>query len=1303
MKRFFLIAALSLTALVTILCGTVVLSLKNNTIYQYLISRVNTSIPGSITIGSLHTSLLGLEVEIRDFTLADSSGKRLAGFDRLLVDISLLGLIRRVLVVQKAVLENPWAVLDVDSTGRLLLLDAFPQGQAKPHETAAMQKTKSKPFSVKLLDLDIIGGKILFAVEQDSLKVQAYGLAIAANGETSTFSGDVKVQFDSVALERKGQKMHMYDLNLMAKMKNMEIDTVDFKVNTNESAFAIKGRASSLKDDPHVNLAVTANLALSEIRSIVGLKEELSGKSKLLMNLSGRVSNPELRLNVDYDGGTMWGYPIKSLFVRAQLKNRVLNILPLHVDAPTGSIDVIGGVDVRSMFPDGFLRAPASVQELRYNMSISGQKVSLKELVPELSGNAAVTIALDGQGVNPDSLITNLSLSASIAALQLDSSSIPLDAAIACSVAVVKGTAQVHSFTGKLGDTKLSLVGKYGISSGKMDAAIDIVAPSLDTLLSFTGTDSVSGSASISMHVGGDRKNPQAVIALKADTVAFGAIHIGNVALSAELEKNGTAKLNQLAVTNRKSHLKLSGWSYVLHNGKPVPVDQMKFDLSLTSQDIVLGDFSDSIGGKITIDADIKGNIKDPRGYIRLSASDLSAAGQSIAQITLDASLEMQRANIQPLRISIVPGQELTVTGWASLKDSFNLAMSTTGIYLKTIAALAAVDSLDGLFSMDLQAGGTYSKPDVRGKLGISNIRIGALAPDDIVLQLKLHNQQVELTGKAIGDVHANYNLGTKAFSTDLAFNNILLTPYLALSGQTLDGSLTADVKVSGNADSLAAIAGKLHIASLILNYKEIRIVETRELNATLENNRYSVPDFKIVLADEGFLNGRARGLLGGQHDITLTGTVPLIIARHFSPDLPDIEGSVSIDASLKGTPKDPDLKADLKLTNVGMTIPGLSGRLHSLNGNILADNKTVKIRSLQGNIDNGVLGMSGELKLKGLAPSDLSANITMKDLPVGVPDMLDLVLDGKLNIAGSPDSAQISGDIILLDGLYYQDIIINPLAGIGPRKRKVSSPPAENTTPFLKNVRFDVGVAARSPFRVDNNMAQLTITPDLQLMGSLQAPALNGRAKVEQGTITYQKKVFTVKHGEIDFVNPYAIEPQIEISGSIPIKDDTIQIVISGTPDDLGFKLSSDNPNLEDQDLLSLLVLGKTTAELQGTIQSGAIGGGQSNQQMLASLVASTFGDDLKKVTGLDILEVETGDKENENSDRIAVTMGKKLTKQLSTKYTVESKNGEFVHRTAAEYWILQNFFATGFHTTGFQDSKQVFGGELRLNWEKR
>ena len=97
--------------------------------------------------------------------------------------------------------------------------------------------------------------------------------------------------------------------------------------------------------------------------------------------------------------------------------------------------------------------------------------------------------------------------------------------------------------------------------------------------------------------------------------------------------------------------------------------------------------------------------------------------------------------------------------------------------------------------------------------------------------------------------------------------------------------------------------------------------------------------------------------------------------------------------------------------------------------------------------------------------------------------------------MSGTPDTSQITGDIVLLDGLYYKDISINPLGIVGgERKRKVKPPPAEYSAPYIRNMRFDIGVQTRSAFRVDNNMARLTVAPDIQVMGTLQSPSVSGR-----------------------------------------------------------------------------------------------------------------------------------------------------------------------------------------------------------------
>jgi hypothetical protein len=78
--------------------------------------------------------------------------------------------------------------------------------------------------------------------------------------------------------------------------------------------------------------------------------------------------------------------------------------------------------------------------------------------------------------------------------------------------------------------------------------------------------------------------------------------------------------------------------------------------------------------------------------------------------------------------------------------------------------------------------------------------------------------------------------------------------------------------------------------------------------------------------------------------------------------------------------------------------------------------------------------------------------DIALDAVPAGVPDMLDIVIGGKLHMSGTPDTSQITGDIVLLDGLYYKDISINPLGIVGgERKRKVKPPPAEYTAPYIR------------------------------------------------------------------------------------------------------------------------------------------------------------------------------------------------------------------------------------------------------------
>ena len=173
-----------------------------------------------------------------------------------------------------------------------------------------------------------------------------------------------------------------------------------------------------------------------------------------------------------------------------------------------------------------------------------------------------------------------------------------------------------------------------------------------------------------------------------------------------------------------------------------------------------------------------------------------------------------------------------------------------------------------------------------------------------------------------------------------------------------------------------------------------------------------------------------------------------------------------------------------------------------------------------------------------------------------------------------------------------------------------------------------------------------------------------------------------------VDFLNPYKIDPNLDVRSSVNIRDWQIILEISGHPDQLLLQLSSE-PKEEDEDILSLLMFEKTTAELI----NGEGGSSQSTQQMLAELIASTFGEDIKNKTGIDILEVETAE-----NDQIKVTVGKNLSKRMTVKYAVETKDGIVIQQAISEYKLMENMLLKG-----FQESTGTFGGGLKFKLEFR
>jgi autotransporter translocation and assembly factor TamB len=308
--------------------------------------------------------------------------------------------------------------------------------------------------------------------------------------------------------------------------------------------------------------------------------------------------------------------------------------------------------------------------------------------------------------------------------------------------------------------------------------------------------------------------------------------------------------------------------------------------------------------------------------------------------------------------------------------------------------------------------------------------------------------------------------------------------------------------------------------------------------------------------------------------------------------------------------------------------------------------------------------------------------------------------VDARLAFRGTPDASRLEGDVTLRDGLYYRDVDLDPLQAVTAAPRTSAEPAEADTVPFLSNVELDVDVNSRNELRVENNLAELRLRPDLSVSGTLHDPGLRGRASVTSGTVTYRRTTFKVTKGVVDFVNPYEIDPRLDIRAESSVRSWDIVLTIKGPLDKLKLSLSSKQgargtASLEQSDIISLLLTGRTTGELA----EGGLGGQQSPRQMVAELVGTTVGDDLRRAAGLDILEITTGEEgDTTSSDRIGVTVGKRITRRLSTRLSMESEDNELLRKATVIYKLSERVQLKSFNTT-----RGEYGGEVEYQIEFR
>jgi translocation and assembly module TamB len=283
---------------------------------------------------------------------------------------------------------------------------------------------------------------------------------------------------------------------------------------------------------------------------------------------------------------------------------------------------------------------------------------------------------------------------------------------------------------------------------------------------------------------------------------------------------------------------------------------------------------------------------------------------------------------------------------------------------------------------------------------------------------------------------------------------------------------------------------------------------------------------------------------------------------------------------------------------------------------------RRMRIDEIKATSGGGTVRLTGTAVYEqGSASYRLSAEA--QQVRMRYPSNMTSTIDGKLTFSGNDLQTLLTGEIIVMRLSTSPDANLgNMIAALGEPQRT----PAGG--PFLRNTQLNVRIGSIPDLPVQTTMFRnMQVEVDMRVVGTAVSPSLLGNISVTQGEMRFQGTRYVINRGEIDFTNPFRIEPVLDFELETRIRDVNIALNVSGPARNMNLSYRSDPP-LEFNQLVSLIAVGRSPTtdpvlaaqervEAQPLIQAGA-------NTLLSQALSRPFSKGLQRFFGVSRLRVD-------------------------------------------------------------------------------
>jgi len=840
------------------------------------------------------------------------------------------------------------------------------------------------------------------------------------------------------------------------------------------------------------------------------------------------------------------------------------------------------------------------------------------------------------------------------------------------------------------GDLVARATGTFNAAQG-YDAELDVESSGKSRTLSFLTGVSLEGKAALRGRLTGELFAPVFDGALSAGPVTIKDILFHDAA--------GAVQLRDKKLSFSKVDIHQLGSRYILDGSIDFSGANIVYAarLNVVRSDVVsvVALFYKPIPLQLSASGEITftGSSKDFAGSAALTLGPGSAYGESFSKGSLTMRLSPERISFPQLVLQKGAGV-VKGNGWIDFKGAYAALVTSRGVDLSEVDHLSGIP-LSGMFDLDIDSNGPFSAPHVRSVLALDDLKYrqaslgggkATLVVDGgkLTLQADLINGKARLAGTM--DLHAPYDW---IASADLRSADI--TPFIVSgSNETLsrvkavvDGKVTAH----GRGGAVPSLAG-----SIIFQHLSFAIGDYR-----LENEGDAVVNMdagKVQVKALSFIGPGTRLSVTGSmqimkdYDLTFTGKANLSLLRLLYREIEHSDGIADVKLTVRETWDKPEISGKMRLENGEIKIKDIPQTFSSLNGSIDFNQERIVIDSLTGDVGGGRMKLSGWVQLARFIPGEFSTRMAFDNVTVRYPPGLVSTLSGELYYEGDAADQNLSGDVLIKRALYekrveWKSMLLDTFKGFS-QKRKTE-------IGWIGETQLNIRFHGKDNILIQNNLAKIPIEVDTFIRGTPSQPQLLGRLEARTGVAYFRRNDFKIQHASVDFVDPNRINPVLDIQAETRIREYTIRMSISGAADRATVTFVSDPP-LSETDVLSMLALGKTSADLKG--KGAAVGMSEA-----ASFATGQFQDIFERrarsLTGLDRFQVDPYLSKDTSVPR--VTVGKELI-QDKLYFTYSSNVGTTTPDTVFRIeYVLDKHFSL----VGEQNELGTIGADVKFRFE--